>query len=395
MVQQAVHLHGHRPVAACMAGQVRTFVRADVRRNIYAAMIRPIRADVDVFVSFSFDSSRRNVEVGVNEVRSMLQMFEVERDDFAEREAGSLHGLTSHTPCLGLIRRKEEARGTRYAWILRLRSDVVYTASMPPFHSWPDHSLLTVYSSACRAGPTFFEEEKEQRQCLRTPPHPPVRACSTWRRWLGLGTTASRAPLPVKARAELLQKSGDAGSTSIELENIFVCNQEVGTVVTAVDANALVAPRRFELIGVQNRTGALGCAKDTWGLMTRPAADIYFSRSLLDAARGAAGTRSSPCFIWTACTQRRCALNTQPSRHSSMYGKDECLLGCVLNAHLVKIRPVLHAVHVRNQTAVSSLWPEGWLHIVRMTNCTARTASCSMGFSVGSPSRWKVLQLPT
>ena len=120
-----------------MAGQVRTFVRADVRRNIYAAMIRPIRADVDVFVSFSFDSSRRNVEVGVDEVRSMLQMFEVERDDFEEREAGSLHGLTSHTPCLGLIRRKEEARGTRYAWILRLRSDVVYTASMPPFHSWP------------------------------------------------------------------------------------------------------------------------------------------------------------------------------------------------------------------------------------------------------------------
>ena len=41
-------------------------------------MIRPIRADVDVFVSFSFDSSQRNVEVGVDEVRSMLQMFEVE-----------------------------------------------------------------------------------------------------------------------------------------------------------------------------------------------------------------------------------------------------------------------------------------------------------------------------
>ena len=95
-----------------MAGQVRTFVRADVRRNIYAAMIRPIRADVDVFVSFSFDSSRRNVEVGVDEVRSMLQMFEVERDDFEEREAGSLHGhgLNSHTPCLGLARRGDARR---------------------------------------------------------------------------------------------------------------------------------------------------------------------------------------------------------------------------------------------------------------------------------------------
>ena len=114
MVQQAVRLHaGHQPVAACMAGQVRAFVRADIRRNIYAAMIRPIRADVNVFVSFSFDRSRWNVDVGVDGVRSMLQLFEVERADFEERKAGSLHGLTSHTPCLGLIQRKEGARGRK------------------------------------------------------------------------------------------------------------------------------------------------------------------------------------------------------------------------------------------------------------------------------------------
>ena len=61
-----------------------------------------------------------------------------------------------------------------------------------------------------------------------------------------------------------------------------------------------------------------------------------------------------------------------------MYGASECLLGCVLNAHLVNIRPVLRAVHVRNQTAVSSLWSEGcgccctW---IRMSTCTTLAGS--------------------
>ena len=378
-----------RPVAACLAGQVRTFVRADVRRNIYAAMIRPIAAEVDVFVSFSFEHSRWNVKVGVDEVRHMLQMFDVGSSAFDQRQAGSLNAVTSHTPCLNLVRNREIARCHRYSWILRLRSDVVYTGVLPPFDSWPMPSSPTVYTSACRAGPLFFEEERALQKCMRRPPRPAVRECYAWRRWSGrsLGVpAATRTRLPVTIAAELLLKSRATSgpSDAIELERIYKCKHRLGAIVEALGAKAETRRRSFfELVGVRNHTGGLGCAKDTWGLMTRAAADAYFNRTLLEAAASSAGARGSPC--------------STPGMWASE-GIVECLLGCVLHAQRVIVRPVLDTTDRRTRASSpkdASASQPPWLHRVRMSACTVRTANCTTGFSVGAPTWWKVLQLPT
>ena len=107
-------------IAACLCGQLRTFVRHDLRRNIRSAMIDPVRRETDVFATISFNVTASRwldhaamSSVRVDTVRDWLaEEFNVV--EFATRDDPTIvNGITVHTPCLPLIVRHEELRKSK------------------------------------------------------------------------------------------------------------------------------------------------------------------------------------------------------------------------------------------------------------------------------------------
>lgn len=248
-------------VAACLCGQVRTFVRHDVRNNIRAAMIDPIRRETDVFATLSFNATAsRWVDIegmsttGIDEVRGWLDK-EFSVVDFAVRDDPAItNGITVQTPCLSLIERYETnvRSGRLYKWVMRLRTDAAYGKYIPPYVSWPHtrhHAHGTLYTTSCGPAPyDLTNEERRDGVCARIKPLPPRH-------------------LPLWAE----EKNDPAFAN------------------------------------------ALGCVKDAWGLMTRPAAAIYFSRALLEGAMNV----EAPAHNFSCLPQ------------SNWY--HECGLGCALH----------------------------------------------------------------
>ena len=229
------------PIAACICGQLRTFVRSDVRLNIAAAMVAPVRNEVDVFASISFNHNETRwgqgaSETSVDEVRSWLRsIFAVHENDFEARNDPSVtSGLTPHASCLSLIVRKEAARQQAYKWVMRLRSDAVYGATLPPYIDWPSVShqhQLTLFTTSCGPSPyDFNEQEKREGICVKVKPLP------SWER-------------PLSADDD---------------------------------------PDAF--------ASALGCVKDSWNLMTRAAANVGFNHSALTSAPEKAAKEHFSCL---------------------------------------------------------------------------------------------------
>lgn len=297
-----------RPIAACLCGQVRTFVRRDVRINIHRSMIAPIRDETDVFASFSFvwnDTAsmtdgyarigilyNRGAEnATVVSVGHWLQtLFEVQPGDFeprAETASGLTFGrlkrlstlpsspaLTAHTTCLDLVLRKERARGLPYTWVMRLRSDVVHAVPLPPYRLWPRFAdgRKVVYSPSCHGNTTAAPWQVD---CGHAPATA-GRACSRF---------SYRRYWPYSDESEASTQHGASSST-------------------AAPPLAL----------------ALGCVSDLWALTTRSAADVYFNKTLLLNAVAVAAERRLTCgnSLWW----------------------NECFLGCALHAHDVEVREV-------------------------------------------------------
>ena len=99
----------------------------------------------------------------------------------------------------------------------------------------------------------------------------------------------------------------------------------------------------------------LGCAKDTWALMTRAAADVYFNASQLGALRSSLWASS---LLWPRCFS-----------HMS-----ECLLGCALHQGGVEIRTVaLRRVMIRSVGLNLS-------HVGSPESCHSRPRPCGRQF---------------
>ena len=347
-------------VAACIAGQIRTFVREDTRHNIHAAMIHPIRDVVDVFASLSLDYNHSSSKYlwnsgaaaymnGADTLMEMLSLFRVDPSCMSLRHGSdALDSLTSHTPCIGLISRRESARGLRYTWIMRLRGDVSYSASLPPYHRWPDATAgesRVLYTNACRHDDHLFAEERATGQCVHQQPIR-VGACIAWRKTIENATVSKINPLPPRILGDFYRSWREKGKV-FELSRVYPCGLERGAVITLRHPDASRA--NFKLVEVREQSNLLGCVKDMWGLMTRQAADVYFDGRTLEGLRATAAARGSNCFVWTI-------------------GLNECYLGCALHAQSVEVRLV------RTTTGGGVDHAEGgalnastghWMHLVR------------------------------
>ena len=146
MTANSMVLRAARLVAACLSGEQRTLAAA--ARHIERAMIAPIREMVDVFVAVRGLSTRME-----HVVRTLFQPLALrnmsESSSWRGGEpSGGGHMLSSPSSywelqtsgmatCMADVHESESVRGHRYAWLLRLRTDAVYSSSLPPLTLWP------------------------------------------------------------------------------------------------------------------------------------------------------------------------------------------------------------------------------------------------------------------
>jgi len=177
-----IQYSGPRGVATCIAGQARTFCSTFV--NIYGMMIQPIINETDVFLSTTNFSCHEQVEQLIKPVSVHLRL----------RARG--YGKSNYWfPCWNDILYQETKRERRYAWSLRIRTDIVYTSPI----------VLPVYSRM----PAMY-----------------VECCGT---------------------------CGNIAKVHFE-QNIRYGQQ---------------CPTKLN--------GKWGCAKDTWNLLTREAAEVFYT----------------------------------------------------------------------------------------------------------------------
>ncbi len=104
-------------IATCIAGELRTFNRSDVRENILASL-RGVKEDMDTFVTVRTDIIIHRVKALFVQFKPVAVVLRSAND--------TLGALRSHTLCWSLIVMHESIRGSAYQIVMRMRTDIVY-----------------------------------------------------------------------------------------------------------------------------------------------------------------------------------------------------------------------------------------------------------------------------
>ena len=216
-----------KTVAVCIAGESRTFDYPDVKRNIHRSMVAPLGTAVDVF--FAVKESRPGEVYDASTFKLFDPVRTFSRHEQKRNELVS--ATTVHTPCLDMIQAQEQLQQYEYAWVLRLRTDVVYDVQLAPLP----------WKLPISATPDAPSEPIVLVECC------------------GLCQPGSEDPLR--------QQCGPAAA----------CKEPI--------APGECTPTRCARLN----WCFSWCVKDTWALMTRRAANVYFNRTALEKTDGCQG----------------------------------------------------------------------------------------------------------
>ena len=112
-----------RPIAACITGQARTL--NDLLATINAILFARIRQETDIFVALSKgDEHHRHQVERVLKPRSLRFL--------ASR--GQHDGFQA---CLSDLTSAEQVNAREYSWVMRVRTDVIFSAAVPAYTEWP------------------------------------------------------------------------------------------------------------------------------------------------------------------------------------------------------------------------------------------------------------------
>jgi len=163
-----------KSVAICLVGEARVIGCKPVLDNIMKTMYTPIANEADVFVamkvqSYDYGPARCLSGDPQTAVRKLLQtnfnpaaiefrgdgpiIPECKKDPYSfECKPAFLVGV----PCFDMVAKYErEHRGDKkYDYMMHLRGDLVYRASLPPFAEWPTLGSQLLFVDDCCGAPT-------------------------------------------------------------------------------------------------------------------------------------------------------------------------------------------------------------------------------------------------
>jgi len=127
-------------IAIVLSGLRRSFVYPLVYQNIWTHIVWPIVDVSEVFFALDFDHSGRKYTnydqntVDPTEWEKIIALF---RPVYIARLLSSRDLSESLRVGRNLIEAREEIRGQRFLWIIRLRPDATYGKVLPPWSEWP------------------------------------------------------------------------------------------------------------------------------------------------------------------------------------------------------------------------------------------------------------------
>ena len=116
-----------KAIAICISGLSRCVHQT--LEHVYESMIRPVEAHSDVYLALS--NITRDMSI-LNPIWAKTVVSKTQWDGFRE--------------CHTAIEYTERLKQERYAYIMRLRTDVVYDHTLPPF-PWPNAPSLTLFTT--------------------------------------------------------------------------------------------------------------------------------------------------------------------------------------------------------------------------------------------------------
>jgi hypothetical protein len=138
-------------VAICLAGLSRTL--CNTYANIYEHMVLPIHNVTDVFVFTQSTPCEKDMRELLNPVRYRLR-------------TRTTH-FNKHNywyPCWNDIVSHENAEGKSYEWVMKIRTDIVYSKPLHPM-PWKSYTYPVVFAEACGSGSYPKETTKAGGMC--------------------------------------------------------------------------------------------------------------------------------------------------------------------------------------------------------------------------------------
>lgn len=267
-------------VAVCIAGEERSFSMQPVWANIFATMVEPIREQADVFFALSKNGAAPRFKAAFPKASTAeLERIMMDRFDAVNitwRKGGNVH-RQPRTWVHDLVQNPSDANAGLNGSAYGAKMVAAALAHVP---CW---QMVTERERSLARGGRPYD------WVLR------LRGDVVYKNKL-----PSFAAWPRPVDPPLIPESG-----IVFVECCGTCGHK----------NKRELAAKLCLPGTHGKE-KLGCAKDTWGLMSRAAADVYFDGGLL--ANPSARTK---------------AQNKTCSNHSA-----ECRLGCALHLHGVRLR---------------------------------------------------------